>query len=363
MPYKRGEGTFIIDRRFGGVGRVRGPSGTQDEDTFDRIKALLTELYERGRLDLLRAIKQYFTTHGRAGLAPMVVYAASRDVGILQIPAPDGLAPLVESMLDFVETHDVTDAHKATMRSCVRHIARVGHARSPVSDLPEFVGQLRLSMRDHARMFNLVRSTAMAFVRSRFKKHHPLWNDIAGIDPLTSKKKRLHFPKTPDELRDITCRMEPEAAAMAWSMAAAGMGPKEYWVDGWEVQPDRIRIFGAKRDARDRFVPLIKGVTLVRPTITLKAFRLALANADYGRMGVYDLRRSHSNWMESAGIPRTRRRIYRGHGPQDVGDLYEHHEIAQFIADDSLKLSRYVVPEANVALIHEPKPSRFELVS
>jgi hypothetical protein len=358
--YRRGDGTGILDRRFGGVGRVRGPSGTTDPDTFARIDKMLTELYDRGRIDLLKAIKQYFATKHRAGLAPMVVFRAYVTEGLKDLPSVEGMAPLIESMLDFIESHDVTQEHKDTMRSCVRHIARVGNSHSPISDLPELVGQLRMSMREHARMFNLVRSTAMAFVRARFKKHHPLWNDVAGIDPLAPKKKRMHHPKTPDELREIVARLEPEAAAMAWSMGASGMGPKEYWIQGWEVLADRVRIFGKKREGRDRFVPLIKGVAIVKPTMTLKAFRLALSNADYGRMGVYDLRRSHSNWMESAGIPRTRRRIYRGHGPQDVGDLYEHHEIAAFIADDSLKLSQYVNPQPVVE--HERTKPRFELV-
>jgi hypothetical protein len=339
---------------------VRGPSGTTDEDTFGRIDKMLTELYDRGRIDLLKAIRQYFTTRHRSGLAPMVVFRAYVTEGLKDLPSVEGMAPLIESMLDFIETHDVSDAHKASMRSCVRHLARVGNRHSPVSDLPELVSQLRLSMRDKARMFNLVRSTALAFTRSRFKKHHPLWNEIAGIDLLAQKKKLPHYPKTPDELRAVCGRLEPEAAAIAWSMAATGMGPKEYWVDGWEVESDRVRIYGEKREGRDRFVPLIKGVTLAKPTMTVKAFRLALSNADYGRMGIYDLRRSHSNWMESAGIPRTRRRIYRGHGPGDVGDLYEHHEIGAFIADDSLKLSQYVNPETIAT--HAPTKVRFELV-
>ena len=291
----------------------------------------------------------------------MCVFYAYTTEGMNGLPTAAGLEPLVQSMLDWIDVHDVSDAHKKTMRSCVRHIARIGNSHSPISDLPDLVGQLKMTMREHPRMFALVRSTALAFLRAKFKKHHPLWNDVAGIDPLIQRKKRPHYPKTPDELRAITARMDKDMAAMAWSMASTGMGPKEYWEDGWEVEADRVRIHGKKRDGRDRFVPLIRGIPLLKPIGTLKAFRSALANADFGRMGVYDLRRSHSNWMESAGIPRTRRRIYRGHGPRDVGDLYEHHEIEQFIADDSLRLSRYVNPEANVE--QKATKLRFELIS
>ena len=60
------------------------------------------------------------------------------------------------------------------------------------------------------------------------------------------------------------------------------------------------------------------------------------------RITPYDFRRTHSNWMEAAGIPRTRRRLYRGHGPRDVGDLYEDHEVTAFLAEDRDRLLAYL---------------------
>jgi integrase len=60
------------------------------------------------------------------------------------------------------------------------------------------------------------------------------------------------------------------------------------------------------------------------------------------RITPYDFRRTHSNWMEAAGIPRTRRQLYRGHGPKDVGDLYEEHEVTAFLAEDRDRLLAYV---------------------
>jgi len=362
MPYQRSKTSpFVIDRRFGGVGRIRLPSGTTDEKTFRRIDAMCVELYNRGRIDLLRAIKQFGSSRGRSGLAPMVVFAAFCNEGLSALPSPEGLAPLVQSMLDFIDSHDCSIVHKQTMRSCVRHIARVGNSHSPISDLPEIVGQLRIGMRDKPAMFNRLRATALAFTRARFKKHHPLWNDIAGVDPLAIKNRRPHYPKSPDELKTITARMDPAYSEMAWSMASTGMGPKEYIEGKWEIQGDRVAIHGTKREGRERFVPLIKGVPLVRPTGNLKAFRLALGSADFGRMGVYDLRRSYATWLEACGVPRTRMRMYMGHGARDVTDVYLWQEVKQFIADDSLRLSRYVNPEANV--VHEPTKLRFELIS
>ena len=46
--------------------------------------------------------------------------------------------------------------------------------------------------------------------------------------------------------------------------------------------------------------------------------------------------------MEEAGISRTRRRLYRGHGPKDVGDLYEEHEVRAFLGEDRELLLAYL---------------------
>ena len=56
---------------------------------------------------------------------------------------------------------------------------------------------------------------------------------------------------------------------------------------------------------------------------------------------VYDLRRTYANWLEAAGIARTRRRLYMGHSAGDVTGLYELHEVAASLADDAKKLRAF----------------------
>ena len=46
--------------------------------------------------------------------------------------------------------------------------------------------------------------------------------------------------------------------------------------------------------------------------------------------------------MESAGIPRTRRKLYLGHGAADVTDLYERHEVEAFLLEDAKKLTEFL---------------------
>ena len=45
--------------------------------------------------------------------------------------------------------------------------------------------------------------------------------------------------------------------AIASAMATTGMRAGEFW-GRWELMADRIRIYGTKRDARERDVPLAR---------------------------------------------------------------------------------------------------------
>jgi hypothetical protein len=46
--------------------------------------------------------------------------------------------------------------------------------------------------------------------------------------------------------------------------------------------------------------------------------------------------------MEAAGIPRTRRQLYLGHGAKDMTDLYERHEVDAFLLSDGAKLRDWI---------------------
>jgi integrase len=77
---------------------------------------------------------------------------------------------------------------------------------------------------------------------------------------------------------------------------------------------------------------------------------LKLASQRPDAMRPYDLRRTFANWMEGAGIPRTRRRIYRGHEARDMGDLYEWHGVRAFLSEDAAKLRVFIGPMEAPAL-------------
>lgn len=65
-------GTYRLDRVFPGVGRIAVASGATTRAEFTKRNALVTRLYDQGRLDLLRAIKAQTYTLTE-------VYAADRE--------------------------------------------------------------------------------------------------------------------------------------------------------------------------------------------------------------------------------------------------------------------------------------------
>src|SRR2546425_1927043 len=72
MPHRISKhGTFRLDRRFPGVGRIAVASGATTATEFRKRDALLTRLYDQGRLDLLNAIRN-------GTLTVTEVYAAAR---------------------------------------------------------------------------------------------------------------------------------------------------------------------------------------------------------------------------------------------------------------------------------------------
>src|SRR5690349_19908818 len=73
MPHRTSKhDTFRLERRCPGVGRVAVASGATTATEFHKRDALLTRLYDQGRLDLLRLIQA-------GALTVTEVYAADRS--------------------------------------------------------------------------------------------------------------------------------------------------------------------------------------------------------------------------------------------------------------------------------------------
>ena len=120
-----------------------------------------------------------------------------------------------------------------------------------------------------------------------------------------------------------------------------GMIVSELFDRPWRCLRDRIEIGGTKRAARRRAVPLVAPPQV--PTCTRRALAAGLTRLSRES---YDARRAYAHWMEEAGIPRARRKLYLGHDVGDVTDLYEMGELSRYLREDGAKLRAYVVRES-----------------
>lgn len=351
--------TKRLDRRFRHVGRIKREWGTDHKPTIRAMEGMLTTLFATGRLDILRALQD-------KTYSPLQVWDAHRRNELERLPTAATLAPLKESMEKWVEKRECSDAHRRSLMQSLRHLlsASPSARSSTVAALPNALSALREQMSSkHPRSFNLARAAAQAFVKSTLKRSHTIYVAIADIEPLRVKPTRKGRPLSVAELALVAKRFREKArlpyqmnavrhADSAYGMALSGMGPEEYWAS-WHNLSDRIHIDGTKRSGRVRDVPLIRRIAT--PYATKKAFAEALKDLDLPFVvRPYDFRRTYANLLEAAKIPRTRRRLYMGHGKKDVTDSYEEHEVATFLADDAEKL-KALVPDTDVGMLRLEK--------
>lgn len=323
--------TLIIDRSFKGVGRIKRATGTTIPKVRQAISRMLTTLHQAGRLDVLRAVRD-----GKLEL--LQVYDAFRRNAVDTLPMANTLEPLAGAMKKYIDGSDLGLSGIRDARYALRALLGV-NAAAKVADLPVVLESLRDSLgKRHPRAFNLIRAHASRFVSATLKRNHPLWAAINAVEPRQVKAKRKRTPLTIGQMRAWFPSPETDHTdAIAWGLVTTGMRPVEYW-NSWRVESDRIVVLSAKQRQTgvvERAIPL-----LVPPAVP-RIHRRTWENRVRERtrqITPYDLRRTYANWLESAGIPRTRRKLYLGHGTKDVTDLYELHEVHGFLVEDASKL-------------------------
>ena len=333
-----GRGTFLIDRRFRGLRRIRRASGTTDAKVFRQLYGMLDTLYQAGRLDVLEELRD-----GR--VTALQVWKHYRLGHWSRIPTSDHARPLRESL----------DAYRKTVRG--EHYRRdlasyfkalLAHARSgaSVADLPTALERYSAACERQgtATMFNRTRSAAQAFARKMLRqgRKHPLWLEIAALEPLGVTPKRTKNPQTPDSARTIAEVLGGEAGRIWWVLCCSGMGPDEYFSEKWAVEDGRLHVKGTKRAARDRLLPIIAAP--FEPTLSRWGFTSALRRAGLG-VTPYDARRTFANWCERAGLIQTDIDLLLGHGPRTMTQLYTWHRIEGFLNDCEAKLRAFLGEE------------------
>lgn len=351
-----GRGTLMIDRRFKGVGRLKRASGTTDAEVFKLFQGMLDSLAAAGRLDILKSLKAGTVTF--AEVWDIARPQSDRPASLNALPSPETARRLWRTVKGaeagalerFIAAHDVSDTHRANLRRDARALRTVARTDATVAELPALVKAFRaVCVREQkARTFNMTRTTAQAFLRETVGQFHPLYGAVTMLKPMAETRKAGR-PLTPDELREFCDRLRAtfgrNGAAYAeafYGMAVTGMRPVEFWGGEWHQQPDRVRIRGAKQKGGrivHREVPLVAPIQ--PPEVAFATFRDQLWKRGITEHTAYDARRTFAVAMEAAGIPRTRRVAYMGHGASDMTALYERHEVAAYLADDGAKLRAY----------------------
>ena len=360
-PHKSNKrGSYVLDRLFDGIGRIRRASGTRDATVFRQMDAMLTSLYGQGHHEVLRLLRE-------RRIAPLAVWEAFRLKRIDRLPTGETMvalgtpparrvrgAPIVtgEGVFAWVQSYITSPKGQADATSLWRTLIERGGVSSPmVADLPAMVRTYRTVCRTDRTpaMFNRVKAQVQAYLSDTLGASHPVYQLVSDVKGLTETGQRAPQPQTPEQMRALYGLLGRPLGEAAWAMAVTGMGPKEYW-GAWEVMHDRIRILGTKREGRVRDVPLVYRIP--RASLSRTKFEDDLAALTGGRVQPYDFRRTFAVWLVDAGIPANRRRHYRGHSPQSMGELYERVEIEHYLRDDANRLAAHVgsLPRLGLAL-------------
>lgn len=328
--------TLPIDVQIRHVGRIHRASGTLDKVVRRNILRMLRSLRDGARLDILRAIRDGQVTF-------LQVYDAYVRQSLHELPIGNAMPLLSVAMKAWIKD--------ATPDFSAKHIENHGTARKQfekhdadarVADLPRVLEELRKSYgAKYPRSFNLYRATALSFARSTLKRSHPIYLACLAVEERKVPKRKPKPQLTVEALRGFFPNPDTNKVdRIVWAMVTTSMHASEYWGE-WHVEADRIHIGGTKTAGRNRDVPLVRIPSL--PPLSRDRFqRLFRERMKATGLTPYDLRRTYMQWLESAGIPRTRRKMYMGHGAADVSDAYERHEISAFLVADAKTLGAFL---------------------
>lgn len=332
MTPRRAKGrSLTIDRLIGGR-RFRFATGARTPKEFKRYETMVDALIIQGRLDLLEGLL------GREPLYhPAELLTAFTRNDFDRLPTPEEIGSVEERWERWGESRD--KAGYAWSR-----LTKAGI--STIRSFPQAVKRMREQMTENPRAFELYKNEAQAFLRTQLGEEHPIYKQVKRIPGFGKRSRERGRPLSVDEVGRLLNDLEPPAADIVWAMCATGMGVKEYWTDGFDVLPDRIRIHGQKRRTRERDVPRFTDVAMPRLTVKQMEYRLNGFHKDKADTGfrLYDFRRTFARACEECGIVESNRAAYMGHGARTMTQLYTMGELPGQFAGDGARLAEYWKP-------------------
>ena len=333
-------GTPILDRLFGKVGRVRVASGTRSKPMVRKLNDMLSAFRDMGRADLLEAIRDHT-------VSPLYAFSRYRQGRLDEIPAGDVLPALGAAWDAWAKRLDCSPSYRTSLRRTRRALGL--SEEHILIDLPARLRAYRETAPPDSS--NQARVHALAFLRDTLGKSHRLWMAVRDMKPAKKKPRQPRQIPSVEEVRQLVVQLGPKAGGACWSLAAMGMIPKEYWEDGWEELPDRIRSYGQKRAGRTRDIP--RWTRVVQPPLSFTTFRRKLRAASEGKWRPTDFRRAFARWMAEAGVSPMNQRLYMGHGARNMSQWYTDGEVTAQLDADAEKIRAHTAVREPLLL---PRP-------
>lgn len=324
-PFRsHGRGSLVLKGTFAGV-RIERASGTHDAKHLADLRAMLRTLADAGRLDVLQDVAA-----GRLTLRQ--IWAVYRTGQWARLPTPQHALPFAAQF----------DAWRETKGDRYARYARwVATALGPIDTLAELRPVLLryragCETAGHGAMFNHVMAVVRAFLRDTVTTDHVLYQDVRNLQRLPEPTKRAKQPQRPEQAAAIRAALGPEFGRVWWILCCSGMLPDEYFGGKWAVEDGRLHIRGTKREARDRYVPLLTDVA--PPLFSQQVFQTTLRKSGLG-VRPKDGRDSFALWCDLARLPLAWKRSLMGHAAADVTQEYGWQEPERIVDEAAVALT------------------------
>ncbi|MHC4388737.1 MAG: hypothetical protein ACYSX1_09025 [Planctomycetota bacterium] len=325
-------GTYRIDKRYKGIGRIQRASGTTDKKTFNGILAMLTQLHQTAKFDVLKEIQAGVIT-------PLEAYAHWRDGKLDYLPSAKTLQLVDPTVIKFIEQHyKIPTTRRAYLFAVQRFVATMGN--HPIQHLPQKIKLYRRKCQDAdvEATFNRLRIVIKAYLSDTFTRKSALWVAATEIGTLSYEEKTTE-PLTVPYFNSLETLLPDPYFAMVKTMCLTGMGWSEF-AGKWRIESDRVWIHGARKKGkgkrRTRVVPLIDR-NLSRPTKHVQSLRKALKKIDPS-LHVYRFRHTFQHWLERSRLIPSHIKFYMGHSDS----TYSKHDIEPFLKEDAEAIRAYL---------------------
>lgn len=329
------EKTKRLDKQFKGVGRIALASGTNKVGLFNAINHMLDDMYDRGRLDDLKAIQSRHVT-------PMQAYNTWKSGKLVGVASVAHVTPLKETLTEYLENKQCAPDTLRGYNNCLNQMLKKAKPTATIADLPNVLESYKRHCEKNgiSKSFNQTRAMVLGYLKKAFKPSSEIYREVLSIEVIPYQRIRKPNPQTVAQITALCEKLKPDVAAMVWTMCTIGTIPKEYLKDGIEDLGYGIHIKGKKRTSRDRIVPRV--LAPIQPVLQSEALTEKIKEVD-ASIALKDFRNTYMVWMEEAGLLPSHRKAYAGWNTSgSMQDLYLEQDMKKYLEADAQKLRAYI---------------------